>query len=508
MIKTIFFVVSVVFFIQVDAQQVNHNRNHQVIFNLKITDIDNPDSVAVMWFLQPYIDGVTVDHVVMFPHNLNDKGLYQQSISFPDSVIGRTIAYRYLAANGKTDFWRQFVLEKTDDQQRIEKWGFVDGLEGKIRPTKMLFPTPDSPAENDLLENPYVGITTDGKALDNLFPIIKTGVSTTPIKNAVVTFIQTLTEEQKTKSIFSIESKEWRRWHNKESWPRAGLCLEEMNSRQKELVFNLLAESLSSRGLQKVKDIMSMEAYLAVLVPEVKALGREKYWFTFYGSPSDTEPYGWQIEGHHIVINYFVLGDQVVMTPIFMGSEPNYNESGENEGLRTFVVEEKKGLDFYKSLTKKQKAEATILHKKEYDFNRSEAFRDNEIIPISGISARKLSKKQQKALLELIAEYVNNLREGQAIIKMEEVQHYLKETNFSWVQGDNPDGPFYYRIHSPVILIEFDHQTPVFIYDPSNPYPGPVKSHIHTVVRTPNGNDYGKDLLREHLEKEHKKDNY
>ena len=196
------------------------------------------------------------------------------------------------------------------------------------------------------------------------------------------------------------------------------------------------------------------------------------------------------------------------MTPIFMGSEPNYIESGENEGLRTFVVEEKKGLDFYKSLTKKQKVEATILHKKEYDFNRSEAFRDNEIIPISGISARKLSKKQQKALLELIAEYVNNLREGQAIIKMEEVQHYLKETNFSWVQGDNPDGPFYYRIHSPVILIEFDHQTPVFIYDPSNPYPGPVKSHIHTVVRTPNGNDYGKDLLREHLEKEHKKDNY
>ena len=91
---------------------------------------------------------------------------------------------------------------------------------------------------------------------------------------------------------------------------------------------------------------------------------------------------------------------------------------------------------------------------------------------------------------------------------MEEVQHYLKETNFSWVQGDNPDGPFYYRIHSPVILIEFDHQTPVFIYDPSNPYPGPVKSHIDTVVRTPNGNDYGKDLLREHLEKEHKKDNY
>jgi hypothetical protein len=29
----------------------------------------------------------------------------------------------------------------------------------------------------------------------------------------------------------------------------------------------------------------------------------------------------------------------------------------------------------------------------------------------------------------------------------------------------------------------------------------PGKAHIHSVVRTPNGNDYGKDLLRQHYEK-------
>ncbi len=28
----------------------------------------------------------------------------------------------------------------------------------------------------------------------------------------------------------------------------------------------------------------------------------------------------------------------------------------------------------------------------------------------------------------------------------------------------------------------------------------PTRQHIHVVVRTPNGNDYGKDLLRQHLE--------
>ena len=71
-------------------------------------------------------------------------------------------------------------------------------------------------------------------------------------------------------------------------------------------------------------------------------------------------------------------------------------------------------------------------------------------------------------------------------------------------QGEKMEDPFYYRIHSPVILIEFDHQTPVAIWDRSKPRPGPVKTHIHTVVRTPNGNDYGKDLLREHLEEKHR----
>jgi hypothetical protein len=53
-----------------------------------------------------------------------------------------------------------------------------------------------------------------------------------------------------------------------------------------------------------------------------------------------------------------------------------------------------------------------------------------------------------------------------------------------------------------VILIEFDHQSPVFLQDPSKPAV-PTKMHIHTVVRTPNGNDYGRDLLEEHLKIKH-----
>jgi hypothetical protein len=36
-----------------------------------------------------------------------------------------------------------------------------------------------------------------------------------------------------------------------------------------------------------------------------------------------------------------------------------------------------------------------------------------------------------------------------------------------------------------------------------HPADRPTRDHIHTIVRTPNGNDYGKDLLRQHLLAEH-----
>jgi hypothetical protein len=81
---------------------------------------------------------------------------------------------------------------------------------------------------------------------------------------------------------------------------------------------------------------------------------------------------------------------------------------------------------------------------------------------------------------------------------MDEINRHIEQTSFAWIGGMEADSVFYYRIHSPVVLIEFDHQRPAnlakFAADPKKP----TRQHIHCVVRTPNGNDYGKDLLRQH----------
>ena len=88
--------------------------------------------------------------------------------------------------------------------------------------------------------------------------------------------------------------------------------------------------------------------------------------------------------------------------------------------------------------------------------------------------------------------------DGHVRAKMNEVDKHIDNTWFAWIGGTQTDSAFYYRIQSPVILIEFDHQRPAnlakFASDPNKP----TQQHIHTVVRTPNGNDYGKDLLRQH----------
>jgi hypothetical protein len=113
-----------------------------------------------------------------------------------------------------------------------------------------------------------------------------------------------------------------------------------------------------------------------------------------------------------------------------------------------------------------------------------------------GIRAADLDAAQTAMLLDLINEYVGNMSDGHAAMKMMEVREHLDRTYFAWMGSTSDDAVFYYRVHSPVILIEFDHQGGIALDTD-----GATRNHIHTVVRTPNGNDYGKDLLRQHHER-------
>jgi hypothetical protein len=214
------------------------------------------------------------------------------------------------------------------------------------------------------------------------------------------------------------------------------------------------------------------------------------------GEPSDTQPWGWQLDGHHLILNYFILRDQVVMTPAFMGSEPIHAESGKYAGTTILQDEQNKGLALMQALTTEQQKKARLQPEKTANNALAQAFRDNLVLDHAGIQGRDLTAAQRQLLLDVIAEYVGNMAPGHARVRMDEVRKHVEDTHFAWIGGADAGAVFYYRIHSPVILIEFDHQTPVALDGPRVP----GRRHIHTVVRTPNGNDYGKDLLRQHYE--------
>ena len=357
------------------------------------------------------------------------------------------------------------------------------------------------PGGPDPATDPFKGVTTDGNVRAGLFRIKATGVTTRPVREAAVKFVATLTAEQRRSTTFAADDIEWRRWNNVHRAVRQGVAFKDMTEAQKLAAFDLLQAGLSAKGLEKARNIMRLNEHIAELTNNFTEYGEGLYYITVMGEPSDTDPWGWQLEGHHLIVNYVVLRDQVVMTPTFMGSEPVDAQSGKYKGTVVMHDEENKGLQFIRSLTAEHQQKATLGAEKTGNNALAQAFRDNLVLDFAGVRADAFTDEQRKQLLALIDEYVGNMDAGHAKVRMEEVRAHLKDTYFAWIGGTNNDSVFYYRIHSPVILIEFDHQTPVAL-------PGPKEAnrqHIHTVVRTPNGNDYGKDLLRLHYE-QHKHD--
>lgn len=109
--KIILLLLTLIFFYNLNAQQDNQGTNNKVTFKLKITEIENPDSVGIVWLILPYVEGKTVEQVSYFPKVLDANGFYHQTITFADSLVGKSIAYLYVAKD-KYDFWRNFVVEK------------------------------------------------------------------------------------------------------------------------------------------------------------------------------------------------------------------------------------------------------------------------------------------------------------------------------------------------------------------------------------------------------------
>jgi hypothetical protein len=340
------------------------------------------------------------------------------------------------------------------------------------------------------LKENFKGLTANGEVVRGLFPLRTTGISTQPVLDAASAFLGRLDAQQRTVVNFPIDSEVWRHWSNiHRNLMRHGLCLAELTEPQREAVYALLRVGLGAHAYETARKAMKLNETLAEMTNLPLEFGEFFYWISIFGTPSADKPWGWQLDGHHCNINCFILGDQMVLTPMLLGSEPITAEAGVYKGLTVLREEEAGGWAFMNGLSAEQRAKATIGMDLPFDGYAS-GFKDNIVVPYDGLSYRDMTGPQQRVLVELIGRYTDRLPGVQAQVRLDEVKGHLNETVFAWIGDFDPVSPFYYRIYSPVIFVEFYHQPGVALPDT-----GYNRRHAHGLVRTPNGNDYGRALL-------------
>ena len=171
----------------------------------------------------------------------------------------------------------------------------------------------------------------------------------------------------------------------------------------------LVEHTLSASGFRTARDIMRLNHTIGEITGSWTEYGEWVYFVSVFGEPSEHEPWGWQIDGHHLIVNCFVLGDQVVITPLFMGSEPVVAETGIYHGTSVLQTEQNEGLAFIHALSAEQRGKAilydsilsTVLPPERGIGSdgrvQTAAFRDNMQIPYEGIRVAELQRGTARA---------------------------------------------------------------------------------------------------------------
>ncbi|WLQ36763.1 DUF3500 domain-containing protein [Streptomyces castrisilvae] len=385
----------------------------------------------------------------------------------------------------------------------------VDGiLHADLLPPEITF---ELTAPIRAYREPYVGITADGAPAPGLYRLTDTGNRPTAAVDAADAYLDALMPFERTVARLPMNSPDWRLWTNAiPTWTPKGMRLERLTVTQRELALAVIEASLSREGFDLIRAAMQLNGALGELIDDYRdTLTEFTYWFTIFGDPTSGQPWGWQLMGHHIDVHCVFIGSQLVMAPVFLGAEPTSCDTGRYAGVHAFDDETGHGLTFRRSLTEQQ--ESSFLLSRSISApdpagswngrHLAGAGSDNLILPAEGINGGELSADQQDLLLDLVRVYLRRLPALHAERKLEEVARHLDDTHFVWRGGHDDVCAFYYRIHSPILLVEYDNHPGVFLSNEE-----PARHHVHTIVREPGGNDYGKSLLAQHYATHHTPD--
>ena len=359
---------------------------------------------------------------------------------------------------------------------------------------------------------PFVGITENGEPRTRLYSLADAGAKPREAVDAALAYLDSLEPFQLRVARAPMDSPDWRLWSNAfPTWAPKGLRLERLAETPRSLALETVKASLGPAGYATVRAAMKLNGALGILVDDYHdTLTEYAYWFTVFGEPANGDPWGWQLMGHHVDVHCVFVGTQLVLAPVFLGAEPASAETGPYAGVSAFGRETDAGLALRRALRVDQEDQflqgssvlaADLPEELAGPFNGRHlagAGADNLVLPLEGIPGADLDSGQQALLMDLVGVYTSRLPAEHARRKCQAVADHLDETRFAWRGLHGDTNAFYYRVHSPVMLIEYDNHPGIFLDNAE-----PERFHVHTIVREPHGNDYGKDLLAQHYARHH-----
>ena len=313
---------------------------------------------------------------------------------------------------------------------------------------------------------------------------------------AAETFISTLSSEQRQAAALAFDSDDRERFHYipVEMFPRLGLKIEDMNGRQRQAAHELLESGLSQVGFAAAVDIMELETVLGILEQNNGRMNRnpEWYFFSVFGEPSPRGTWGWRVEGHHLSVHFTVVdGEVVASAPSFFGSNPAEVPEGPKKGMRVLARVEDTARALLSALSESQRTVAVLADVAPNDI-ATEAFAMVHPLGPGGIRASDLTSGQRGMLMEVIDAYTSMMADDLAAQRMAKLEEAgIGDITFAWAGQAERGGKHYYRVQGPTFLIEYDN-----IQNEGN--------HVHSVWRDFTG-DFGRDVLREHLQAKHQR---
>ena len=311
--------------------------------------------------------------------------------------------------------------------------------------------------------------------------------ATSRIVGAANAFLATLDQKQKQNVLFAFNDPKQRvRWSNlpTKMVPRAGLSMGELNATQRAGALALVSSALSRRGFEKIQQIV--EADETLKANEKNPLfGKDLYYISILGTPSEKDPWMLQFGGHHLALNITIAGEHGILTPTLTGAQPAlYMMNGKT--VRPLGQESDKAMALLNAFDDNQRKQA-ILGYGLADLVLGPG-QDGKTIQPEGLKASAMNERQRAMLLDVISEWTVIVHESAATARMAEIKAGLDNTWFAWsgpttvTPGSNITA--YYRIQGPNLVIEYAPQR----------LGGDPSLHVHTMYRDPT-NDYGKKFI-------------